>query len=91
MEQINGPQFNPFDYPDEVCSECGHNVFVPGVVFKKVPGILVGDGTREYVPIPLKVAVCQKCGAMSPSDKKTFDEAEKNKEKKTSGSSSLII
>ena len=38
------PAVNPFSYPSEICSECGSEVFVPGVIMKKVPGILLGEG-----------------------------------------------
>jgi hypothetical protein len=84
------PKINPFDYPDEVCENCGHNVFVPGVIFKKVPGVLVGAGTEE-VSIPIKVAVCQKCGALSPDDKEAFEVANKAKSDKDKPASGLIL
>ena len=86
-QQIN---FNPFAYPDWTCSECGHNIFTPGVVFKKVPGVVLGEGKGD-VPFPIKVATCQKCGAMFPYDKKSFDEAAKRNKDNTSGSGSGLI
>ena len=85
-KQIN---FDPFDYPDWTCPECGHNVFTPGVVFKKVPGLILGEGAED-IPFPIKVATCQKCGALFPCDKEAFDNAAKKKENNNSGSSLII-
>ena len=36
------PNVNPLDYPSETC-ECGNEIFVPGVIFKKVPGVILGQ------------------------------------------------
>lgn len=69
---------NPLDYPTEKCS-CGNEVFVPGVIFKKVPGILLGQGSED-VQVPLKVFCCSKCGELSPYDKELLDEHSKMKE-----------
>lgn len=76
MENIgqNNVNINIFEYPEEVCSECGHNVFAPGLIFKMVPGIALGQGSGT-VSVPIKVAYCAKCGALSPADKKVYDEA----------------
>ena len=79
------PNINPLDYPSEGCSSCGNQVFIPGVIFKKVPGILLGQGT-EVVQIPIKVFCCSKCGELSPYDKETLEEHDNIKEK-----SNLII
>ena len=85
-------QINPFEYPDEICSECGHNVFIPGVIFKMVPGILLGSGSPEPESVPIKVACCAKCGALAPSDKKAYDEMSgKKKDNETKKSGSLIL
>ena len=48
---IAGPAVNPFSYPSEICSECGSEVFVPGVIMKKVPGVLLGEGGVEFIPV----------------------------------------
>ena len=74
----NAPNVNPFDYPSEQCI-CGNEVFVPGIIFKKIPGILLGKGT-DYVQLPLKVFCCSKCGELSPYDKKILEEEEKLKD-----------
>lgn len=83
----NMPQVNPLDYPSETC-ECGNDIFIPGVIFKKIPGVVVGQGT-ETVQVPVKVFVCAKCGKLSPSDQKILEEAKKIKEQVTK--SNLII
>lgn len=76
------PQVNPLDYPSEVC-ECGNEIFMPGVIFKKVPGVMLGQGGTDYVPVPIKVFVCSKCGKLSPSDQKILNEEKKIKEQVT--------
>jgi len=89
MPEFNAPQINPFAYPSEVCPECQHEVFVPGVILKKVPGILLGAG-EETVSVPIKVAVCSKCGTLSESDRKRYDE-ETQKAQKASNKQSIIV
>ena len=89
MDNIN---VNPYAYEDLTCTECGHNVFVPGIVFKKIPGVLVGDATRKFVPFPIKVACCAKCGALSAEDKEDLEkQAAMAKKAETANKSSLII
>jgi hypothetical protein len=73
------PKINPFKYPSEKCS-CGNEIFVPGVIFKKIPGMLVGQGTED-VQAPIKVFFCSKCGELSPYDKELFAEANEEKPK----------
>ena len=88
------PAVNPFSYPSEICSECGSEVFVPGVIMKKVPGVLLGEGGVEFIPVPIKVAVCAKCGTLSLSDKKKYEEETKKAkevEKIKTNTSGLII
>ena len=84
------PNINPLDYPTEVCSACGNQVFIPGVIFKKIPGILMGQGS-ETVQIPLKVFCCSKCGELSPYDKETLEEHDNVKEKSEVKKTNLII
>ena len=88
------PAVDPFSYPSEICSECGSEVCVAGVIMKKVPGVLVGEGGVEFIPVPIKVGVCAKCGTLSPSDKKKYEEETKKAkevEKTKTNSSGLII
>lgn len=88
LNSINA-KVNPFAYPSEVCEECGNDVFQPGLIFKLVPGILLGEGT-ETVPVPVKIACCSKCGSMSPLDRKMLEEQEL-KAKQAENKSTLII
>ena len=81
------PNVNPLDYPSETC-ECGNEIFTPGIIFKKVPGVMLGQGS-EYVPVPIKVFVCSKCGKLSPSDQKILDNAKNVQEQATK--SNLIL
>ena len=74
----NSPNINPFEYPSEKCS-CGSEVFIPGVIFKKIPGMLLGQGS-ETAQVPIKVFVCAKCGELSPYDKEMLEDIKKTKE-----------
>jgi hypothetical protein len=74
----SGPNINPFEYPSEVCS-CGNEVFVPGVIFKKIPGVLIGQGS-ETAQVPIKVFCCSKCGELSPYDKEMLNDIKKTNE-----------
>ena len=72
--------FNPYQYPSEVCPNCGCEVFAPGVILKKVPGVVLGVGSEE-ITVPIKVAICAKCGTLSESDQKMIDEETKKAKK----------
>lgn len=82
------PNIDPLDYPSEVCPNCGCEVFVPGVIMKKVPGVLLGAPT-ETVDVPVKVFVCAKCHTLSPTDQEILDKSKKATE--TAKKSNLII
>lgn len=73
------PKVNPLDYPSDKCSNCGNEVFIPGIIFKTVPGLELGQGT-ENVQVPIKVFVCSKCGELSNYDKEILDAHAKTKE-----------
>jgi len=49
--------------PDLKC-ECGNIDFIPGMRFKVVSGILVGE--REDQLVPIQTMVCSKCGKSHP-------------------------
>ena len=88
----NGIKVNPHAYDELTCTECGHNVFAPGVIFKKIPGVLVGEAGREFVPMPIKVAYCTKCGAMSEEDRVDLEkQAEIAKKAEAASKSGIII
>lgn len=83
------PKVNPLDYPNDKCSACGNEVFIPGVIFKLIPGLELGQGKAENVQIPIKVFVCSKCGELSNMDKEVFKHHEKVKQQVTG--SGLIL
>ena len=37
------PKVNPFEYDTIKCDECGSENFIPLMLFRKIPGILVGE------------------------------------------------
>ena len=52
----------------------------------------MGDATRKFVPFPIKVACCAKCGALSAEDKEDLEkQAEMAKKAEAANKSSLII
>lgn len=85
----SSPNINPLDYPTEKCT-CGNEVFIPGVIFKKVPGILIGQGS-EAVQVPLKVFCCSKCGELSPYDQEILNNHAKVKEQAENKKTNLIL
>lgn len=82
------PKVNPLDYPSDKCSACGNEVFIPGVIFKVIPGLELGQGTED-VQVPIKVFVCSKCGELSNLDKETLQHH--NDVKEQVSKSGLII
>lgn len=68
---------NPMDYPTAKCSSCGNTLFKANVMFKEIPGLVVGK-TEPYF-YPMKVFVCTKCGELSPLDKQIDKELERMK------------
>lgn len=86
----SAPQVNPFAYESETCSKCGNFVFQPALIFKMVPGLLVGEG-NDKVSVPIKVACCSKCGELSPSDAKMLKEREDAAKQTANNKSGLII
>lgn len=87
----SGMNFNPHAFEELTCTECGHNVFVPGVVFKQVPGVLLGQADVKIVPFPIKVACCAKCGTISQADKEELQKAAETAKKATAANSGIII
>ena len=73
------PKVNPLDYPSEKCTNCDNEIFIPGVIFKNVPGLELGQGA-ENVQIPIKVFVCSKCGELSSADKEILNSHNKTQE-----------
>ena len=77
------PNVNPLEYPTVKCL-CGNEIFVPGVIFKDIPGVVLGE--RENVQVPIKVFYCKHCGELSQYDKdllKLYDKSEQKTEQKS--------
>lgn len=87
---ISSPEkVNPFEYPTLKC-ECGNETFVPAIIFKQVPGILLGNAEEKTVDIPIKVFICSKCGKISPTDEKILKETEEKAAKAVSKSNLIL-
>ena len=80
---------NPLDYPSVVCPECGCQTFVPAMIFKRIPGVVLGTGSEEQ-QMAVKVFICSKCGELSPKDKELIGEPKQDAEPKKSTGSILI-
>lgn len=78
-QQTFAPKVNPLDYPSDTCSNCKNDVFIPGVIFKIIPGLELGQGA-ENVQVPIKVFVCSKCGELSNADKEILNSHKKTQE-----------
>ena len=79
LNNLKMPNVNPFEYPSVKCT-CGNEIFVPGVIFKDIPGVALGE--RENVHVPIKIFYCSKCGTLSPADKEMlskYDASNNNK------------
>ena len=53
-------KINAEDLQDVVCDECGHQIFTPAFLFKKVSAVLSPTGKASMVP--LQVFKCASCG-----------------------------
>lgn len=86
MDMMNNlKNLNPMDYPSVKCSSCGYEYFESKMMYKEIPGVVVGSKEpKEYYPV--RVIVCAKCGEICPPMKKEMEEL---KNKKTA--SNLII
>jgi DNA-directed RNA polymerase subunit RPC12/RpoP len=47
-----------------LCSECGHDMFMPAMKFRKISGIVNGTGKDKYIPV--EVYFCSSCGNINP-------------------------
>jgi len=50
----------PEDLTDVTCTECGHQVFTPVFLFKKISAILSPNGQESIIPLP--TYKCDSCG-----------------------------
>ena len=47
------------DLKSYTCDDCGHDIFVPGYILKRIPGLLSKSGKEESYSIP--IFMCAKC------------------------------
>lgn len=64
---------NPLDYPSIACDKCGCEYFEQAMVFKKIPGLLLGQGSEPQI-YPIPVFVCKNCGDLMPEYKDEFSD-----------------
>ena len=79
---FNMPQFNPNDYPSLECDKCGCVAFMPGVIIKKIPGVLVGS-THKIQLMPDQILVCTNCGTILKKDREYYKINDDGTEDKT--------
>lgn len=77
--RMAAPQVNPLEFPSVLCDKCGCETFIPGYVFKKIPGMVLGKGGETQI-VPIEVCVCSKCGELMPEYKAKQEEPKKEKE-----------
>lgn len=83
LKQSHGPKVDPLKYPTEKCEKCGGIVYKNGYIFKKIPGLEIGNGTED-VQYPVPVFVCNTCGELCKADKELLEKYEVQEEKKPS-------
>lgn len=84
-------EIDPRDYPTYKCDKCGNETFVPAVIFKTIPGVVVGKA-GEDINEPLNVFICAKCHAIIKEDRKLLKlDDESKEEKKADDKPQLII
>jgi hypothetical protein len=61
QSNMNGPlELNiTLDKTDPVTCKCGNDVFIPGLMFRKVSKFLTGSGKDGIIPI--EIYCCSKC------------------------------
>ena len=88
------PQLNLKEYDTIECDKCGNVAFIPAMILKIVPGIVIGTGSQNKI-LPDNVLICSKCGTILKKDREYYDLTDdnkvKNKKENKSSKSDLII
>lgn len=63
------PNLSLSDSTPMSCDECGHEIFIQGVMLRKFSPLLTGQSKPAIQPIP--VFACQKCGHVNDEFKPT--------------------
>lgn len=85
-----GPVVNPLKYPSVTCDNCGGELFEEKLILKKIPGVVVGNGTED-VNYPVPVLVCSKCGTIEKSYRDLLEKGKKYQEENKQNTGGLIL
>ena len=81
MPQTSQPKVDISNSTPMVCKECGYDVFIPGMKFRKLSKLAFG-GDNDML-IPLEVLMCGECGSineeMLPPEIKELEKKDKLK------------
>lgn len=80
---------DPLSYPSIKCDECGNQYYRQVVLFKRIPGVVTGNGAEPTI-LPIPVYVCDKCGRLMEEYRKDF-EKEDEQQADNNQSSPIII
>lgn len=80
---------DPLSYPSIVCDNCGSEYYKQVMLFKRIPGVVTGNGAEPTI-LPIPIYICEKCGKLMEEYRKDF---EKNSEEKSDNTnmSSIIL
>ena len=89
------PQIEPSEYPSMKCDKCGNVAFVPSIIIKMIPGVLLGSPNKTQL-MPDQILTCSKCGTILKKDREYYklnDDGTEDEKKptETPQSSSIII
>lgn len=84
------PKVNPLKYPSVKCDNCGGEVFEEKYIIKKIPGMIVGNGTED-ITYPIPVLVCSKCGTIEKTNRELIEKGNKYQEEHKENNGGLII
>lgn len=60
MSKLGEEKFNVSQTTEIVCEKCGGTVFTQGVMLRKIPAVMTGQGKEGILPVP--TFYCVNCG-----------------------------
>jgi len=66
------PQIDPKEYESITCDKCGNVAFMPAMILKIIPGLLLGTGAENRI-LPDQILVCSKCGTVIKKDREYYN------------------
>ena len=81
FDNIQMPQINLKEYETIECDQCGNVAFIPGMILKVIPGVVLGTGAKSKM-VPDNILICSKCGAIFKKDREYYDLTDDGKVKK---------